>query len=128
MADLFDTYLHALRQTPLDEHTEMTGRAALEGLLGAFATEGANGKTTVQHEPKREAEKGAPDFKVTRDGMILGYVETKGIGENLDKVLKSAQIKKYKDLSTNILLTDYLHFIWITPDGLQRESLCHPQM
>ena len=126
MTDRFDIYLQALRQTPLDEHTEMTGRSALEGLLGTFAAESDNGKVTVQHEPKREAEKGAPDFKVTREGMILGYVETKGIGETLDKVLKSAQIKKYKELSTNILVTDYLHFIWLTPDGIQRESLCHP--
>jgi hypothetical protein len=72
------------------------------------------------------ADKGAPDFKVTKSGgLILGYVENKTIGENLDKVLKSEQIKKYKSLSHNILLTDYLHFIWINKDGVQRETLCH---
>ena len=43
----------------------------------------------VQHEPKRVADKGAPDFKITKSGLILGYVENKAIGENLDKVLKS---------------------------------------
>ena len=57
--------------------------------------------------------------------MIPGYVETKSVGENLDKVLKSDQIAKYKSLSQNIVLTDYLHFIWINKDGLQRETLCH---
>jgi hypothetical protein len=57
--------------------------------------------------------------------MILGYVETKQVGENLDKVLKSEQIARYKSLSRNILLTDYLHFVWINKDGIQRESLCH---
>jgi hypothetical protein len=56
--------------------------------------------------------------------MILGYVETKQIGENLDLVLKSEQIAKYKTLSQNIVLTDYLHFVWISKDGIQRESLC----
>lgn len=71
------------------------------------------------------ADKGAPDFKIMRQGTILGYVETKSIGENLDKVLKSEQIARYKNLSQNIVLTDYLHFIWINKDGLQRETLCH---
>ena len=69
--------------------------------------------------------KGAPDFKITKSGLILGYVENKAIGENLDKVLKSDQIKRYRTLSQNIIVTDYLHFIWINKDGIQRETLCH---
>ena len=79
----------------------------------------------VQHEPKHVAEKGAPDFKVSRRGMILGYVENKAIGENLDKVLKSDQIKRYRTLSDNILLTDYSHWVWINGNDVQRETLCH---
>jgi hypothetical protein len=59
---------------------------------------------SVHHEPKRVADKGAPDFKVRKGGLILGYVENKPIGENLDKVLKSDQIKRYKELSDNIVL------------------------
>jgi hypothetical protein len=62
---------------------------------------------------------------VTKAGLILGYVENKAIGENLTKVLKSEQINKYKSLSQNILLTDYLEFVWIGKDGVQRETLCH---
>lgn len=57
--------------------------------------------------------------------MILGYVETKTIGENLDKALKSEQIVRYRSLSQNIVLTDYLHFVRINKDGVQRETLCH---
>ena len=121
----FAFYLGALSETPLDEHTEFTGRTALENLLRAVASEEAGGRTRVQQEPKREAGKGAPDFKVSRQGMILGYAETKPVGENLDRVLKSDQLKKYRSLSSNILLTDYLHFIWINRDGVQREALCH---
>ncbi len=122
----FDTYLRALRETPLEEHTEYTGRTALENLIRAVASGQAGGQIGIQQEPKREAGKGAPDFKVSRQGMILGYVETKPVGENLDRVLKSDQLKKYRSLSENILLTDYLHFIWINKDGIQRETLCHP--
>ena len=121
----FDAYLRALREIPLDEHTEFTGRTALETLLRGVASRQTGGRIGVQQEPKREAGKGAPDFKVSRQGMILGYVETKPVGENLDRVLKSDQLKKYGSLSDNILLTDYLHFVWINKDGVQRETLCH---
>lgn len=82
----------------------------------------------VQHEPKRDADKGAPDFKVKRQGMILGYVEVKEIGANLDKILKSDQIVKYRKLSDNIVVTDYFHFIRIDGAGkiLDRQSLAFP--
>ena len=120
----FDRYLLALCETSIDEKTEQTDRGALQTLLQALADEGAKG-INVQHEPKRVAAKGAPDFKINKRGLILGYVENKAIGENLDKVLKSDQIKRYKTLSQNIILTDYLHFIWINKDGIQRETLCH---
>ncbi|MGH6718851.1 MAG: hypothetical protein ACREER_05995, partial [Alphaproteobacteria bacterium] len=96
MANDFEAYLRKLRQTPLGEQTEPTGRSALEGLLNEFAAKAAGLDATVQHEPKRVADKGAPDFKIKRQGMILGYVETKSIGENLDKVLKSDQIARYR--------------------------------
>jgi hypothetical protein len=122
--NVFDRYLLALRTTKIDEKTEHTDRAALQELLQAFASESGPG-TTVQHEPKRVADKGAPDFKITSRGLILGYVENKAVGEHLDKVLKSDQITRYKTLSQNIIVTDYLHFIWISKDGVQRASLCH---
>src|SRR5581483_11285256 len=114
-AEVFAEYLRALREVPPAAKTEHTDRGALQNLLRAFAAQ-AEGKPKVQHEPKRIAEKGAPDFKVTKHAMILGYVENKAIGENLSKVLKSDQIAKYKTLSQNIILTDYLEFIWITKD------------
>ncbi len=123
-SDIFDRYLLALRKTSLEEKTEHTDRAALQNLLQMIADKTGKG-IVVQHEPKRAADKGAPDFKVGKTGLILGYVENKAIGENLDKVLKSDQIKRYKSLSQNIIVTDYLHFIWINKDGIQRETLCH---
>jgi hypothetical protein len=75
-----EVYLLALRKTPIDEKTVHTDRAALQTLLQVVADDSANG-VAVQHEPKRVADKGAPDFKITKSGLILGYVENKGIGE-----------------------------------------------
>ncbi len=123
MANKFDSYLKKLRETPLGEHTEHTGRTALETLLGQFAGPGV----TVQHEPKREPGKGAPDFKIKSRGTILGYVEVKPAGADLDKVLKSDQIKRYRSLSNNIILTDYLQWIWIDGERVKgRELLVLP--
>ena len=122
--DSFDHYLSALRKVAVEDKTEHTDRGALEALLSALAGD-IDANIHVQHEPKRDALKGAPDFKVTRKGLILGYVETKKLNDNLDKILKSEQIAKYRTLSGNIILTDYLHFIWISEAGVQRESLCH---
>jgi hypothetical protein len=94
------------------DKTEHSDRGALETLLKAAAREADPGIRII-HEPKRVRGAGAPDFMVKRAAMILGYVEDKRIGENLDQVLKSDQITRYKQLSGNILLTDYLQFIWI---------------
>lgn len=122
-AELFGEYLKRLRKIAAAEKTEHTDRTAAELLLEAFA-ERAGKDVKVQHEPKKSPEKGAPDFKVTKSGMILGYVETKALGENLNKVRKSDQIKRYQTLSHNILLTDYVEWIWLKKDSIQTESLC----
>lgn len=82
MRDRFESYLLKLRKTELSEQTEHAGRSALEDLLDQFA-EDAKGGLRVQHEPKRQQDKGAPVFKVSRHGMILGYVEVKEVGANL---------------------------------------------
>lgn len=126
MEDRFDAYFKRLLETPLDQHTEHTGRSALEALLNTFATEAGSRGIKVQHEPPRAAAKGAPDFKITQRGMMLGYVEVKRFDANLDQVRKSEQIKRYRELSDNILLTNYREFMWIGAEGVRgHETLLH---
>ncbi len=118
MQNIFESYLIALRETPIGEHTEHTGRSVLQALLNEFKGAGA----TVQHEPKRQTGKGAPDFKVSKKGAILGYVEVKSINttkEELDAILKSDQIKRYRSLSGNIILTNYLEWIWLDRERIR---------
>ena len=124
--DAFERYLLALRNTPAAEQTEMTSRSALEQLLNEAARNFAPAGTTVIHEPRRAQDRGAPDFKISARGLTLGYVENKALGENLSKVAKSDQIRKYLGLSSNILLTDYLNWFWITPHGIQEARLANP--
>jgi hypothetical protein len=117
MDNRFDRYLVSLAEAYRGGGTEHTGRPALDALLRAFAGETVVRGAQVQHEAGREGDKGAPDFKIKRAGMILGYVETKTIGENLDKVLKSEQVARYRSLSGNILVTDYFRFVRLDGAG-----------
>ena len=125
--DFLKPYFAAIKSLDTTESTEHTLRGALENLLNAIAAD-ENPNVTVIHEPKRDKTKlGAPDFKIKLNEAILGYLETKPIGDNLDAILQSAQIAKYKRLSGNLILTDYLEWIWLR-DGeiIQRETLCYP--
>ena len=122
MQNIFENYLAELRNAYAEAGTEHSGRTALENFLNTV-TEKFSPTAHIQHEPPRQGDKGAPDFKISRAGMILGYIENKPMDADLNKVLKSAQIKKYLELTDNLLITDYLHFIWIRGEDIQRESL-----
>jgi hypothetical protein len=94
----FENYIKELQSVPLSEITEHTHRTHLENLLNCIKNN-FNKKISIIHEPPRVKKYGAPDFKISQADSIIGYIENKKIDENLDKVLKSDQIKKYKEYS-----------------------------
>lgn len=122
----FDAYLKALAATPVDDKTEHTDRGALERLLKEAAAE-ADERLHVRHEPRGDKDGGGrPDFMVKRDARVVGYVENKQIDDSLDKLIRSEQVKKYQKLSENLLLTDYLDFVWLKKgQDPQRARLAH---
>ena len=77
--------------------------------------------------PKRDPTKlGAPDFKFKLNEAIIGYLENKKVDENLNTTLESDQIAKYKKLSGNIILTNYLEWIWLKDGKIaKRATLCY---
>ena len=123
----FKQYIKELQSVPIDEITEHSKRFALETILRELANgcATANKKINVLHEPKRKDNYGSPDFKIYKENSIIGYVENKKITENLDKILKTEQIKKYRELSQNLLITNYIEFVWIKGEMIQRETLCY---
>jgi len=122
----FQQYIKDLQSEPIERITEHSKRRSLENLLIAIAETSQNkDKIKILHEPRRKENYGAPDFLIYTINSIIGYVENKKITENLDKILKSEQIKKYRELSQNILLTNYLDFVWIKGDLIERETLCY---
>ncbi|MCQ3980569.1 MAG: DNA methyltransferase, partial [Anaerolineae bacterium] len=102
--------------------TEHTHRPALKALL-----ESMDLGLTATNEPKRIA-CGAPDYILTRNNLIVGYIEAKDVGKSLAETERSEQLKRYRRALDNLVLTDYLEFRWYVGGELRQEArLAQPQ-
>ncbi|MCQ2785064.1 type II restriction endonuclease, partial [Helicobacter pylori] len=107
-------YLEGIKDlTP--EKNEHTHRTFLQILLTSLK-ENFNTEFKIEHEPNREKQGGQPDFRISYQGLNIGYIENKRVGTNLNQLLKSDQILKYLELNPNLMLTDYLNFMWVGKD------------
>ncbi|KAA0268335.1 MAG: DNA methyltransferase [Chloroflexi bacterium CFX1] len=103
----FETYIASIeKDLKGGKATEHTYRSALEALMEAQAR-----GIAASNDPKH-IECGAPDFIVEKGRVPLGYVETKDVGADLNKIEKSDQMKRYLKALNNLILTDYLEFRW----------------
>ncbi|MCK4594975.1 hypothetical protein KAU45_10770, partial [bacterium] len=55
---------------------------------------------------------GAPDFNIRSNKLIIGHIECKDVGKDLRDESKSDQLKRYRANLPNLILTDYIDFIW----------------
>ncbi|WP_283491165.1 N-6 DNA methylase [Helicobacter pylori] len=106
-------YLESIKDlTP--ESNEHTHRPSLYNLLDSLKDH-FNKEFEIEHEPKRE--RGSqPDFRVSYQGLNIGYIENKKVGFDLNQLLEEKQILKYLELNPNLMLTDYLNFMWVGKD------------
>ncbi|ADU40423.1 hypothetical protein HMPREF4655_20260 [Helicobacter pylori 35A] len=105
-------YLESIKD--LTENNELTHRPSLYNLLNRLKDH-FNKEFKIEHEPKKE-QGSQPDFRVSFQGLNIGYIENKRAGANLSQLLKSDQIRKYLELNPNLMLTDYLNFMWVGKD------------
>ena len=121
----FHNYLEEIAK--VKDELEHSGRTFLQNLLTDFTNAH---QINIIHESKRDKQgRGAPDFKFLFNDTEIGYLENKKIGENLDEVLKSDQIRKYKTLTDNLILTDYLRWIWIYQGSIIKDiRLCEKSL
>ncbi|WP_424954986.1 type ISP restriction/modification enzyme [Helicobacter pylori] len=96
------------------ESNELTHRLFLHNLLDKLKNH-FNKEFKIEHEPKRD-QGSQPDFRISYQGLNIGYIENKRAGTNLSQLLKSDQILKYLELNPNLMLTDYLNFVWVGKD------------
>ncbi|GHR60372.1 DNA methyltransferase [Helicobacter pylori] len=106
-------YLESIKDLTIGEY-ELTHRPSLYNLLNRLK-DNFNKEFKIEHEPKRE-QGSQPDFCVSFQGLNIGYIENKRAGFNLSQLLKSDQIRKYLELNPNLMLTDYLNFMWVGKD------------
>ncbi len=107
-------YLESIKDlTP--EKNELTHRSSLQNLLNRLKNH-FNKEFKIEHEPKRDKQGGQPDFRVSFQGLNIGYIENKKVGTDLSQLLKSDQILKYLELNPNLMLTNYLNFMWVGKD------------
>ena len=107
MPSAFETYIKKMEEDlRRGNATEYTYRGNLETFLESFAR-----GIDASNDPKHIA-CGAPDFIVEKGKVPLGYIETKDVGVELDKIERSDQMKRYLKALNNLLLTDYLEFRW----------------
>ncbi|MFP6282564.1 type ISP restriction/modification enzyme [Helicobacter pylori] len=107
-------YLEGIKNiTP--EKNEFTHRPSLYNLLKNLKND-FNKEFKIEHEPKKDKQGGQPDFRVSYQGLNIGYIENKRVGTNLSQLLKSDQVLKYLELNPNLMLTDYLNFMWVGKD------------
>jgi Type ISP C-terminal specificity domain/N-6 DNA Methylase len=120
--DPFGAYIKSIGSSFQKEKTEHTDRGAIKALLQSFAPSGI----TIIPEPRQVAGS-APDFKVRQNGQIVGYLEAKPLGtgiEELRRIIKTEQITRYRSLSPNLIVTDYLNWIWLKNGREHFHTLC----
>ncbi|MGL2865210.1 type ISP restriction/modification enzyme [Helicobacter pylori] len=109
-------YLESIKDlTP--KKNELTHRPSLYNLLKGLKDH-FNKEYKIEHEPKRD-QGSQPDFRVSYQGLNIGYIENKRAGTDLRKIVeseKSDQILKYLELNPNLMLTNYLNFVWVGKD------------
>ncbi|WRB53136.1 N-6 DNA methylase [Helicobacter pylori] len=106
-------YLESIKDLTTEKN-ELTHRPSLYNLLNRLKDH-FNKEFKIEHEPKKE-QGSQPDFRVSFQGLNIGYIENKRAGFNLSQLLKSDQIRKYLELNPNLMLTNYLNFMWVGKD------------
>lgn len=109
---MFNEYLKNITEKyKTGDFLEHTFRTDFENLLNSFLKEELDLQLQVIHEPQRE-KFGAPDFKIIdKANNIIGYIECKNITEDIKGLVDSPQIKKYLEISNNLIFTNYIDFI-----------------
>ncbi|EMH54220.1 N-6 DNA methylase, partial [Helicobacter pylori] len=114
-------YLESIKDlTP--ESNELTHRPSLYDLLKNLKNDFKK-ELKIEHEPNRDKQGGQPDFRISYQGLNIGYIENKRVGTNLNRLLKSDQVLKYLELNPNLMLTDYLNFVWVGKDENNEPSI-----
>ena len=112
-----DSYLAALqKELARGDATEHTHRPALKILLEASVA-----GLHATNEPKSAERENKPDYIVRKGATIIGFVEAKDVDKELKATLKTPQLKRYLEALPNLILTNYVDFIWLVGGNKRME-------
>lgn len=108
---MIKTYLGAIiKTTTQGDAREESYYSALAQLLNSYGVSIGRNKTQITILPKK-TDAGNPDFRIWDGNQnIVGYIEAKKPGENLDFIERKDQLKRYKSTFPNLILTDFYEF------------------
>lgn len=108
---MINNYLKNIGETTLQgDAREESYYSPLSELFLKYSESIGKKKIHITTLPKK-TEAGNPDFRIW-DGAqhIIGYIEAKVPGSDLDKIEVSEQLKRYRDTFPNLILTDFYEF------------------
>ena len=102
---IIDDYIKDLdRAYKKGNATEHTYRPYLKALIESLQSD-----IEATNEPRRSA-CGAPDYILVRKDIVVGYIEAKDIGKNINDKQYKEQFSRYKEALNNLIITDYIKF------------------
>ncbi len=120
LSNLFKTYQNG-------DAREESYYGHLAVFLKAFSESERKKKIDVTILPKK-TEAGNPDFRIW-DGRqkIIGYIEAKDLGVDLDKIEESEQLERYLSTFPNVILTNFTEFrLFRNGERIEKISIARP--
>ena len=108
---MIKNYLENIAKTTLhDDQREESYYPVVANLMTEFANLINKKNISVTILPKK-TEAGNPDFRIWNgDNKIVGYIEAKIPGTDLNRIEISEQLKRYLKTFPNVILTDFYEF------------------
>ena len=66
---------------------------------------------SVTNEPM-SIEYGTPNYVISEEGLPIAYIKTTDIGNDLNELDSSEDVRRYKASLRNLITTNYLDFRW----------------
>lgn len=121
-------YLNNLLKTSLKgDAREESYYKCLSDLITQYSESISKKRIDITILPKK-TEAGNPDFRIW-DGKqkIVGYIEAKDLGADLDKIEETEQIKRYLSTFPNVILTNFTEFrLYRDGEEIEKTSIAKP--
>ncbi len=124
---MFKNYLKQLFKTYQSGAREESYYPELKSFLEEFSKSTRKKKIDITILPKK-TEAGNPDFRIW-DGKqkIVGYIEAKDLGKNLDDIEETEQLKRYLSTFPNVILTNFTEFrLYRDGEMIDKVSITRP--